>query len=85
MSDPNSATGAADRQAAEWHVRLGQRPVSADTLQAFKSWRETAGNAEAYHRLEQLWRTTGSLSQDADIQDLTRTTLRTTRPTTTRA
>ena len=68
MSHPNSATGVADRQAIEWHVRLGQRPVSADTLQAFKTWRETPGNAEAYQKVEHLWRTTGTLSSDADIQ-----------------
>lgn len=79
MTDPNSATGVADRQAIEWHVRLGERPVSADTLQAFKTWRETPGNAEAYQKVEHLWRTTGKLSSDADIQDLTRTALQTSR------
>lgn len=80
MSDPNSATGVADRQAIEWHVRLGERPVSADTLQAFKAWRETPGNAEAYQKVEHLWRTTGTLSADAEIQELTRTALQTSRP-----
>ncbi|WP_201463321.1 FecR family protein [Brevundimonas aurantiaca] len=85
MSDPQSATGVADREAAEWHVRLGERPVSADTLHAFKTWRETAGNAEAYHRVERLWRSTGSLSSDGDIQNLTQATLRTSRSGTKRA
>lgn len=85
MSDPQSATGVADREAAEWHVRLGERPVSADTLHAFKTWRETAGNAEAYHKVERLWRSTGSLSSDGDIQNLTQATLRTSRPRTKRA
>lgn len=79
MSDPKSATGVADRQAIEWHVRLGERPVSADTLQAFKTWRETPGNAEAYHKVERLWRSARSLSSDGDIQDLTRTALQNSR------
>lgn len=80
MSDPPSATIVADREAAEWHVRLGERPVSADTLQAFKSWRQIAGNAEAYAKVERLWRGTGSLSSDADIRALTQSTLRASRP-----
>lgn len=76
MSDPQSPSGAADREAAEWHVRLGQRPVSADTLQAFRRWRETPGATDAYRRVEALWRTAGTLSTDEDIQALTRQTLR---------
>ena len=85
MSDPQSAAGAADREAAEWHVRLGERPVSAETLHAFKIWRETAGNAEAYRKVEALWRTTGSLSSDPDIQALTQATLRASKPQARRA
>mgnify|MGYP000044074422 CR=1 FL=1 len=84
MSDPQSARSVADREATDWHVRLGERPVSADTLHAFKTWRETAGNAEAYHKVERLWRSTGSLSSDGDIQNLTQATLRTSRPGTKR-
>jgi transmembrane sensor len=79
MSDPasvTSVTSVADREAAEWHVRLGERPVSADTLQAFKTWRQIAGNAEAYSKIESLWRRTGSLSADGDIRALTQATLR---------
>ena len=84
MSDPQSAASVADREATEWHVRLGERPVSADTLHAFKTWRQIAGNAEAYQKVERLWRSTGSLSSDGDIQNLTQATLRTSRPRTKR-
>lgn len=84
MSDPQSAASVADREATEWHVRLGERPVSADTLHAFKTWRQTAGNAEAYQKVERLWRSTGSLSSDGDIQNLTQATLRTSRARTKR-
>lgn len=80
MSDPQDASRIADREAAEWHVRLGERPVTAATLADFKAWRASAANAEAYYRLETLWRTTGSLSGDADIQALTRDTLKASRP-----
>lgn len=80
MSDPQNANHAADREAAEWHVRLGERPVSAATLQAFAAWRRTPANAEAYHRVETLWRATGTLSSDPEIQALTQGTLRRTRP-----
>lgn len=77
MSDPQEV---ADREAAEWHVRLGQRPVSAAALSGFKAWRASEVNAEAYQRLENVWRTTGSLSGDIDIQNLTRDTLKGSRP-----
>ncbi len=80
MSDPQDARREADREAAEWHVRLGERPVSAASLAAFKTWRTSAENAEAYQRLETVWRATGSLSSDADVQSLTRETLRASRP-----
>lgn len=80
MSDPQSANRVADREAAEWHVRLGERPVSAAMLHAFAVWRRIPANAEAYHRVETLWRTTGSLSSDPEIQALAQGTLRRSRP-----
>lgn len=80
MSDPQDARRVADREAAEWHVRLGERPVSAATLAAFKAWRASPENADAYQRAETLWRSAGALSGDADIQALTRDTLRASRP-----
>ncbi|MCV0415713.1 MAG: FecR domain-containing protein [Brevundimonas sp.] len=80
MSDPQIARSVADREATDWHVRLGERPVSAETLAAFKAWRATPANAEAYHRVETVWRSMGTLSGDQDIQDITRETLRTSRP-----
>ena len=85
MSDPQDARREADREAAEWHVRLGERPVSAASLAEFKTWRASPENADAYQRLETLWRTTGSLSSDADIQSLSRETLKASRPRASRA
>lgn len=80
MSDAQDARAVADREAADWHVRLGERPVSAATLAEFKSWRAAASNADAYHRLETLWRTAGSLSGDPDVQGLTRDVLKASAP-----
>lgn len=85
MSDPEDARRVADREAAEWHVRLGERPVSSTALAEFKVWRASPDNADAYQRLETLWRTTGSLSSDAEIQALTRDTLKASRPRAARA
>ncbi|KAK0361209.1 hypothetical protein LTR94_024265 [Friedmanniomyces endolithicus] len=75
MRDPQRARTAADREAADWHARLGERPVAATTLEDFRVWREAPGNADAYRRVEAVWRATGSLSSDADIQVITRDTL----------
>lgn len=79
MSDPQSARGVADQEAADWHVRLGERPVSIETLRAFAVWREAPANAEAYRRIETLWRQSGALSGDADIRAVTGEVLRTSR------
>ena len=59
--------------------------MSAETLAAFKAWRATPANAEAYQRVETLWRSSGSLSGDRDIQKLTGDTLRASRPSKGRA
>lgn len=80
MSDPQAGQRVADREAAEWHVRLGERPVSAATLSAFKAWRETPAHADAYRRVEALWRLAGGLAADADVQALTKRTLNETAP-----
>ncbi len=80
MSDPQDVSAVADREAAEWHIRLGERPVSAAALSEFRIWRANADNAQAYQRLEAMWRTAGSLSGAPDIQALTRDTLTATRP-----
>lgn len=75
MSDPQDALSVEDREAAEWHVRLGEPPLSAETLAAFRIWRQVGENAEAYRRVEAIWRSAGGLSRDRDIEALTRTTL----------
>ena len=80
MSDPQDAGRVADREAAEWHVRLGERPLSAATLAEFRTWRERPDNAEAYQRVETLWRSAGALSGDAEIQTLAHDTLKASRP-----
>lgn len=80
MSEPPDARRRADREAAEWHVRLGERPVSADALSDFKAWRTSPLNAEAWRRLETLWRTSGMMTADPEIQALTRDVMRRSMP-----
>lgn len=66
MAEPDNAT--ADTEAADWFARLGTRSVSAETLQAFQSWRMRPENAAAYRRLEELWRDADALRQDPQIR-----------------
>lgn len=76
MSDPQNAQSVADREAAAWHVRLGERPLSATSLAEFREWRRTPGNAAAYRKVESLWRSAGALATDTDVQGVTRDALR---------
>lgn len=80
MSEPPDARRRADREAAEWHVRLGERPVSADALSDFKTWRSSPLNTEAWRRLETLWRASGTLAGDPEIQALTQDVMRRSAP-----
>jgi len=80
MGDPQGGNSAADREAAEWHVRLGERPVSAAALEQFRIWRTRPGNAEAYARVEALWRGAGTLAGDPDVQAVTQAALKASRP-----
>ena len=75
MSDPQARAAVADREASAWLVTLGEACVTAETLAAFQAWRALPVNAEAYQRMERLWRQTGSLAGDPDIQALTRDAL----------
>lgn len=68
MAGPNTRVAAADREAAQWHARLGVHSVSTETLEEFFAWRAVPAHAEAYRRVEQVWAASGKLGGDADIQ-----------------
>jgi transmembrane sensor len=54
-------------EAAEWLARLNRRSVSSEELQEFYSWRREPGNAEAYDKVERIWRDSRGLGDDRDI------------------
>lgn len=67
MPKPKVRVEPAETEAAAWHGRLGEPRVSAETIEAFFSWREAPGNAEAYRRVEKAWAGAGDLVDDPDM------------------
>lgn len=57
-----------EREAAEWLTRLNARVVETSELERFFAWRRLPGHNAAYARVETLWRDSGRLAGDADIQ-----------------
>jgi len=56
-----------DQQAADWLARLRTRSVGNDELRRFAEWRRVPGNADAYERVERLWREAEPLAADPDV------------------
>jgi transmembrane sensor len=61
MGDPR------ELEAADWHARLRTRSVANSDLAEFARWRRLPGNADAYSRVEAMWRAAGDLAGDADV------------------
>lgn len=64
MASPKGRVETADREAAAWHVRLGEPRVTSQTMEAFFAWRRKPGNADAYRRVETAWSGAGALRAD---------------------
>jgi transmembrane sensor len=56
MKGPMKRVSRAEREAAEWHLRLGEPRVSTQTVQDFFEWRQDPENAAAYGRVETVWK-----------------------------
>ncbi|WP_313453320.1 FecR domain-containing protein [Brevundimonas sp.] len=69
MAGANTRVATADREAAEWHARLGVRRVSTRTIEDFFAWRAAPGNAEAYSRVERVWAESDRLAGHPRIQE----------------
>jgi len=69
MTSPTRRVKTAEVEAADWHTRLGEPRVSAETVEAFFEWRKLPDNAEAYRRVERIWASTMSLSSDPVLAD----------------
>lgn len=61
MAISNTAEARAEREAADWFVRLNSRAISTAALEAFHAWRHEPRNDAAYGRMEALWEASGRL------------------------
>ncbi|HVI33750.1 FecR family protein [Phenylobacterium sp.] len=62
-------------EAAAWFARLGRQAVTTDALRAFRDWRRTPANAQAYAEVERTWAKAGTLAQDPEIRAATHAAL----------
>lgn len=67
MSASQTPATPADREAADWFVRLSATSVSTEALHDFFEWRKTPENAAAYKRQEQNWERFARLKGDPEI------------------
>lgn len=68
MTGPTRQVETAELEAAAWHARLGAPEVDGPTIEAFFAWRSTSANAEAYRRVEGVWKQSGALQVSPGIQ-----------------
>ncbi|MCX7587283.1 FecR family protein [Phenylobacterium sp. 58.2.17] len=69
MSLSSTPADRAKDEAAAWFARLNTRSISAIALEEFRIWRQTPGNREAYAAIEAIWRKTGALQGDRDLDE----------------
>lgn len=67
MANPTVRVEAAEREAADWHARLGTAVVATKTIEDFFEWRSRPGNADAYRRVEQVWTQGRGLGSDPEV------------------
>lgn len=68
---PGAGASEAEKEAVEWHFRLGQMPVSTETIHAFFAWRAAdPENRAAYERVEEVWTASRRLAADPGIERL---------------
>lgn len=67
--------GRAAQQAADWLARLNARSVTSAELDAFYAWRSAPGHAEAFERVERIWRDARALGGDSEIAQAVRDAL----------
>jgi len=69
MAGPSVRVEAAEEEAAAWHARLGSTVVATQTIEDFFAWRAKPGNADAYERVERVWRQSQGLGADPAIAE----------------
>lgn len=68
MTGPTRQVETAELEAAAWHARLGAPEVDGTTIKEFFAWRAAPANAEAYRRVESVWKQSGTLQASPAIQ-----------------
>lgn len=68
MNDRTVSKTRVQKEASAWFARLHTREIPADALEAFRRWRQRPGHREAYADVEALWRRSGDLRDDPDIE-----------------
>ncbi|WP_045319333.1 FecR family protein [Brevundimonas abyssalis] len=69
MAGPTVRVEAAEEEAAAWHARLGSTVVATKTIEEFFEWRSRPGNADAYARVDRVWRESQGLGGDPQIAE----------------
>ncbi len=59
---------ALDREAASWFARLNRPTPAPRDLESFEAWVSAPGRQAAYDRVEAIWRRSGAMAADPDIQ-----------------
>ena len=76
MSNPRPQLTQAQEEAAEWLARLGDYPISTQTVRAFRDWRDDPVNDAAYQEAEAFWEASGRTAGDPEILRMTEQALR---------
>lgn len=69
MSNPTKRVETPEEEAAAWHARLGATLIDAGAIDDFFEWRSKPGNADAYRRVDRVWRESQSLGSDPAIAE----------------
>lgn len=67
MTNPTVRVEKSEKEAADWHARLGTTSVATRTIEEFFEWRSRPGNADAYRRVERVWRESQGLDRDPEV------------------
>lgn len=68
MTTPAAKPGPVEAEAASWFAQLNTTTVSAETMAAFRLWRQQPGHREAFQAVERMWGKTAVLMADDEIQ-----------------
>lgn len=68
MTNPNRVEKA-EEEAVAWHARFGATSIDSSAIEEFLEWRSKPGNADAYRRVDRVWRESQGLGSDPAIAE----------------